>query len=59
MYADVLSFPLRDVPVAQPASPEPIRPESIRLIRAAVGNTVRLIPVNDVTASRLLTSTSP
>jgi DNA-binding LytR/AlgR family response regulator len=42
MYADVLPFM---PPVAAPASP---KPEPIRLIRAAVGNTVRLIPVQDV-----------
>jgi DNA-binding LytR/AlgR family response regulator len=42
MYADVLPF------MPQVAAPAPPKSEPIRLIRAAVGNTVRLIPVQDV-----------
>jgi DNA-binding LytR/AlgR family response regulator len=42
MYADVLPFVARqDVPEAEHTAP-------IRLIRAAVGHTVRLIPVSEV-----------
>jgi DNA-binding LytR/AlgR family response regulator len=48
MYADVLPFPAREMQSERPFSPAPARPESIRLIRAAVGNTVRLIPVSEV-----------
>jgi DNA-binding LytR/AlgR family response regulator len=45
MYADVLPFAPRE---AAPAAIPDARPEPIRLIRAAVGNTVRLIPVQDI-----------
>lgn len=48
MYADVLPFPARELQSERTDSPAPVRPESIRLIRAAVGNTVRLIPVSEV-----------
>jgi DNA-binding LytR/AlgR family response regulator len=48
MYADVLPFPARELQSERTFSPTPVRPESIRLIRAAVGNTVRLIPVSEV-----------
>lgn len=43
MVAQVLAFPAREAAVSHNVAPEPIR-----LIRAAVGNTVRLIPVSEV-----------
>lgn len=42
MHAEVRSFPLHRTATSQAA------PEPIRLIRAAVGNVVRLIPVSEV-----------
>src|SRR5262245_27319409 len=47
MYADVLPFPAREMQSERTFTPAP-RAESIRLIRAGVGNTVRLIPVSEV-----------
>ena len=50
MHADVLSFPLHRGAAAHVSAEAPADAavEPIRLIRAAVGNTVRLIPVNEV-----------